>query len=141
MRLHVRTARANKSMYDPYTNLLRATTEAISAVIGGADTLLRRAVRLRRASRAQRPAHPREEAHLDAVADPAGGSYYIEALTDALAREAWKLFQQVEAEGGYAAAVRAGLLDQHAAGLARRAREGRRRRAGARSSASTTTPT
>jgi methylmalonyl-CoA mutase len=43
----------------------------------------------------------REEAHLDAVTDPAAGSYYIEALTDALASAAWKLFQAVEAEGGY----------------------------------------
>jgi len=46
----------------------------------------------------------KEEAHLDKVADPAGGSYYIEALTDALAREAWKLFQEIEAAGGFAAA-------------------------------------
>ena len=51
-----------------------------------------------------------EESHLDAVADPAGGSYYIEALTDSLAREAWKLFQQVEAEGGYAKALASGSI-------------------------------
>ena len=42
----------------------------------------------------------KQEAYLDRVADPAGGSYYVEALTDSLAREAWKLFQQVEAKGG-----------------------------------------
>jgi methylmalonyl-CoA mutase len=46
----------------------------------------------------------KEESHLDAVADPAGGAYYIEALTGALASAAWKLFQQIEAEGGFAAA-------------------------------------
>ena len=63
----------------------------------------------------------KEEAHLDAVADPAGGSYYIESLTDALAREAWKLFQQVEAEGGYPAIARA----QRCQGSPRRARKGR----------------
>ena len=97
-RLHVRTARANKSVYDPYTNLLRATTEAMSAAIGGADTLLvephgydpHLAINVQRILA--------EESHLDAVADPAAGSYYIEALTDALAREAWKPFQQVEAQ-------------------------------------------
>ena len=44
------------------------------------------------------------------MADPAGGSYYIEALTDSLAREAWKLFQQVEAEGGYAKALASGSI-------------------------------
>ena len=74
----------------------------------------------------------KEEAHLDAVADPAGGSYYIEALTDALAREAWKLFQQVEAEGGFAKALASGSIDKALAET--RAARGRRRtpRAGAR---------
>src|ERR1019366_4251616 len=52
----------------------------------------------------------RHEAHVDAVADPAGGSYYVEALTDSLAHAAWKLFQQVEAEGGYSKAVESGTI-------------------------------
>ena len=110
MRLHVRTARRNKSLYDRYTNLLRATTEALSAVIGGCDRLTvepfgfdaHLAVNIQRILM--------EEAHMDAVADPAGGSYYIEALTDSMAREAWKLFQQVEAEGGYAKALESGSI-------------------------------
>ena len=113
MRLHVRTARSNKSVHDPYTNLLRVTTEAMSAAIGGADTLLvephgfdaHLAINVQRILA--------EESRLDAVADPAGGSYYVEALTDALAREAWALFQQIEAAGGYAAAVKAGLREAH----------------------------
>jgi methylmalonyl-CoA mutase len=46
-----------------------------------------------------------EEAHLSAVADPAGGSYYIESLTAALAREAWKLFQRIDTAGGYTQAL------------------------------------
>ena len=87
-----------------------STTEALSAVIGGCDQLTvepfgfddHLAVNIQRILR--------EEAHLDAVADPAGGSYYIEALTDSIAREAWKLFQQVEAEGGYAQALASGLI-------------------------------
>lgn len=103
-RIHVRTALSNKSLYDPYTNLLRATTEALSAVIGGCDSLEVQPFRFagRLAVNLQRIL--KEEAHMARVADPAGGSYYVEALTDALAREAWKLFQQVEAEGGYAKA-------------------------------------
>ncbi len=113
MRLHVRTARANKSVYDPYTNLLRVTTEAMAAAIGGADSLLvephgfdpHLAVNVQRILV--------EEAHLDVVADPAGGSYYVESLTDALGREAWTLFQEIEAAGGAAAARAAGLLDAH----------------------------
>lgn len=110
MRLHVRTARGNKSRYAPYTNLLRVTTEAMSAVIGGADTLLVEAhgFEPHLAINVQRILA--EESHLGAVADPAAGCYYVEALTDALAREAWSLFQQIEAAGGHADAVRAGLL-------------------------------
>jgi methylmalonyl-CoA mutase len=63
-----------------------------------------------------------EEAHLNAVADPAGGSYYIEALTAALAREAWKLFQRIEAGGGYSKALSAGWLAEEIA-KSRAARE------------------
>ncbi len=101
MRIHARTALDNKSIYDPYTNLLRATTEAMSAALGGCDALT--VVPARFSSRlAVNVQHIlQEEAHLDGVADPAGGSYYVEALTDALAREAWTLFQQIEAQGGF----------------------------------------
>ena len=110
MRLHVRTPRRNKSVYDRYTNLLRATTEALSAAVGGCDRLTvepfgfdsHLALNLQRILK--------EESHIDAVADPAGGSYYIEALTDSLAREAWKLLQQMEAEGGYTAAMASGSI-------------------------------
>jgi methylmalonyl-CoA mutase len=56
-----------------------------------------------------------EEAHLNVVADPAGGSYYIEALTSSLAREAWKLFQRIEAAGGYTKALAAGWLAEEIA--------------------------
>lgn len=110
LRIHVRTSRINKSYRDHYTNLLRVTTEAMSAVFGGCDRLTvepfgfdpHLAVGVQRILR--------EEARFDAVADPAGGSYFVEWLTDALAREAWKLFQQIEAEGGYAKAVESGSL-------------------------------
>ena len=105
VKIYAVTALSNKSIYDPYTNLLRATTESLSAVIGGCDSL-----KVQPAGFAGRLADNvqlilREEAHMDKVADPAGGSYYVEALTDMLAREAWKLFQQVEAEGGFANAA------------------------------------
>lgn len=109
VRIYAVTALSNKSIYDPYTNLLRATTESLSAVIGGCDALT-----VQPAGFARRLANNvqlilKEEAHMDKVADPAGGSYYVEALTDSLAREAWKLFQQVEAGGGFAQA--AGSVD------------------------------
>ncbi|HTS25806.1 MAG TPA: methylmalonyl-CoA mutase family protein [Bryobacteraceae bacterium] len=112
VRIHVRTSRLNKSLYDRYTNLLRATTEAMSAVIGGADTLYVEPFGFppRLAGNVQNVL--REEAHLDAVADPASGSYYIETLTDALAAQAWKLFQSVEREGGYSQALASGSIEK-----------------------------
>jgi methylmalonyl-CoA mutase len=110
MRLHVRTARANKSSYDEYTNLLRVTTEAMSAAIGGADTLLVEAYGFDPHLGLNVQRILEEESHLDVVADPAGGSYFIEHLTDALAREAWAIVQQVEAAGGFATVLDAGLV-------------------------------
>ena len=101
MTIHARTAFSNKSIYDPFANVLRATTEAMAALIGGCDFLEIRPFCFadRLAMNIQRLI--REESHLDGVADPAGGSYYVEWLTVALARKGWELFQQVEAEGGY----------------------------------------
>jgi methylmalonyl-CoA mutase len=115
MKLHVRTARLNKSIVDPNTNMLRATTEAMSAAIGGVDSLTiepfgfdeHLALGIQRVLA--------EEAHLNVVADPAGGSYYIESLTNSLAREAWKLFQKIEAAGGYTKALAAGWLAEEVA--------------------------
>ena len=109
--IHAVTALENKSVYDPWTNLLRSTTEAVSAVVGGCDALTVQSFHY-----PERLAHNvqlviREEAHLDKVADPAGGSYYIEALTNSLAEAAWKLFQKIEAEGGFSAAKAAGTID------------------------------
>jgi methylmalonyl-CoA mutase len=110
MNLTVRTSRRDKSAYDRYTNLLRVTTEALSAAVGGCERLYvepfgfdpRLAVNVQRILC--------DEARIDAVADPAGGSYYIEVLTDSLAREAWKLFQQVEAAGGCTKARESGTI-------------------------------
>jgi methylmalonyl-CoA mutase len=104
MRLYAKTAIANKSLYDRCTNLLRVTTEALSAVLGGCDTLIVEPFEFpdRLATNVQLLL--KHEAHLNTEADPAAGSYYIEWLTDQLAREAWKLFQQVESHGGYAKA-------------------------------------
>lgn len=92
--IHARTTLSNASLYDPYTNLLRATTEALSAVIGGCDALEVRPFRYseRLAINVQRIL--KEEAHLDRVADPAGGSYYVESLTDSMVRAAQAIIDQ-----------------------------------------------
>ena len=104
MQIHVRTSRRNKSIYDRYTNLLRVTTEALSAMIGGADRLTVEPFGFDEHLALNVERILREEAHVEIPADPARGAYFVEVLTDSLAREAWKLFQQVEAAGGYSAA-------------------------------------
>ncbi|MGB9459116.1 MAG: methylmalonyl-CoA mutase family protein [Bryobacteraceae bacterium] len=109
-RIHVRTTRLNKSVYDHYTNLLRVTTEALAAAVGGCDRLTVEPFGFDQHLAVNVGRILEHEAHVDAVADPAGGSYYIETLTDSLARAAWKLFQQVEAAGGYSQAVESGAI-------------------------------
>ncbi|MFS0553960.1 methylmalonyl-CoA mutase family protein [Brevibacillus sp. 179-C9.3 HS] len=117
MTIHARTSAWTKTVYDPYVNMLRATTEAFSAVIGGADSLHVSAF-----DEAIRPANEfsrriarntqiilQEESHLAKVIDPAGGSWYVEWLTNELAKKAWELFQQVEEQGGMLRALEAGF--------------------------------
>ena len=106
--IHTTTSTWTQTTLDPHTNLLRHTTEAMSAVLGGADSIqvaafdcLFQAANEFSARLARNlPIILRDEAHLDWVADPAAGSYFIETLTDDLARAAWAEFQALEAQGG-----------------------------------------
>ena len=108
LRIHAATATWTQTTLDPHTNLLRATTETMSTVLGGADSLSvgtfdsLYAAPNEFSGRLARNLSLvlREEAHFDAVQDPAAGSYFLETLTDELARAAWALFQQTEAAGG-----------------------------------------
>ena len=114
------TSQWSLTRYDPHSNLLRATSQAAAAVIGGCNTLTIHpfdtasgtpsdtAFRLARNIQLIL----KHEAHLDTVADPAAGSYYVETLTDALARHAWSLFQQVEAQGGLLKALEQGFIQE-----------------------------
>jgi methylmalonyl-CoA mutase len=120
--LHARTGGTNKTLFDPYVNLLRVTTEALSAIFGGCDSLTIVPCRFD-AHLAENVHHIlREESHLDAVMDPAAGSYYVEALTESVAREAWTLFQEIEAGGGFAKYRASGAVDA-AVAKAREAKE------------------
>lgn len=120
MFLVARTATWDKTVYDPHVNLLRITTEALSAVLGGADAV---AVRpfdeiagepTALGERLSRNLHDilAEEFCFEHQIDPAGGSWYVEVLTDQLARRAWGLFQEIEKQGGMARAVVAGHPQQ-----------------------------
>lgn len=108
----------SETVYDPHVNMLRATTEAAAAIIGGADTIAVRpfdalfnapnnfAQRIARNT----PLVLQHEAYLHRVADPAAGSYYVEQLTDKLGETAWSLFQEIERHGGLMEALQAGLI-------------------------------
>ena len=115
---HAVTSRWNQTVYDPYVNMLRGTTEAMSAAIAGVHSLevvpfdesfetptdfsgrIARNVQLLL----------KYESHFDQVSDASGGSYYIETLTNNIADQAWKLFREVEDKGGYIAAFRDGFV-------------------------------
>jgi methylmalonyl-CoA mutase len=118
MYAHCETSSWNKTIYDPYVNMLRTQTEAMSAVLGGADSLTvlpfdsvyeQPAEFAERIARNQQ-ALLKEEVHLDKIADPAAGSYYIETLTSSIAEQAWKLFLEVQEKGGFLAAFREGFV-------------------------------
>jgi methylmalonyl-CoA mutase len=105
--IYARSAQWDRTIYDPQVNILRATTEAMSAVLGGADSVCvapfdgcyRHANESSRRLARNTQIILKQEAELARVADPGGGSYYLEALTDSIARKAWKLLQDVEASG------------------------------------------
>jgi len=118
--MHAVTSTWNKTIYDAHVNLLRTQTEAMSATLGGVDSLTVQPFDVtyqesdnfsERIARNQQLLL-KEESHFDKVIDPAAGSYYLEHLTNAIAGEAWKLFLAVEEEGGFAAAAEAGAVQK-----------------------------
>jgi methylmalonyl-CoA mutase len=130
-KVHARTSRRVLTRRDPHVNMLRATTMAMSAVLGGAESLhvspfdevdslpdefsrrIARNVQLMLA----------EECHFDHVVDPAGGSWYVEKLTAELAEKAWSVFQEIEAAGGVIEALKSGLVQKKVAAAAQARQE------------------
>ena len=118
MFVHARTSAWNQTVYDPYVNMLRGTTEAMSAAIAGVHSLevlpfdyayttpTEFSERIAR----NQSLLLKHESHFDQVIDPAGGSYYIETLTKSVADEAWKLFLELEEKGGYVEAFKSGYV-------------------------------
>ena len=99
----------NKSLKDPYTNLLRQTTEAMSAVSAGVDTLLIHPYNSKSTEGTTELAARmamnislilKDESYFDMVIDPIGGSYSIELLTEQIAEKSWRLFQEIDTAGG-----------------------------------------
>jgi len=120
MHIHAVTSSYTKTFYDPWVNILRTTTEAFAAIAGGCDSLSitpydciatppdEFASRLAR----NQQLILREEAHMEHVIDPAGGSYYIESLTEELAQAGWKFFLEIEEQGGIIEALQNGMIAQ-----------------------------
>ncbi|MEQ4499052.1 methylmalonyl-CoA mutase family protein [Nocardioides kribbensis] len=136
-RQHVVTSRPMMSRYDPYVNMLRTTVAAFAAGVGGAeavtvlpfDSPLGRPEALGRRIARNTSALLVDEAHVAHVADPAGGSYAVEKLTDDLAVAGWAELGRTEEVGGAAAALADGsLLARVARTVERRDDEVARRR-------------
>mgnify|MGYP001799401593 CR=1 FL=1 len=124
--LRATTSPWNQTAYDANTNLLRATTETMSAALGGVNYItvlpyttpveLPDGFALRIARNLQLML--KEESYLDRIVDPAAGSYYLEYLTDQLAEKAWGFFQSIEAQGGILPALQSGWLQGEIAQVA-----------------------
>jgi methylmalonyl-CoA mutase len=116
--VHAQTGRWSKTRLDSNTNLLRNTTEAMSGILGGCDalsvvphdSLLKTpdAFSLRMARNISTILQ--YEAYLGKVQDPVAGAYYPEQLIQNLLKEGWRVFLELEKEGGYARAVESGLV-------------------------------
>jgi methylmalonyl-CoA mutase len=117
VKLHAETGNWNKTKTDPYVNMLRITTEAFSAVLGGVDALTINPFdhiscgSTAFSRRVSRNLHYvlKEESNLDKIIDPAGGSWYVESLSETLSQKAWSLFQEIEKAGGMLQALKQGL--------------------------------
>lgn len=116
--IYSETATRNKTILDAHNNLIRTSTEAMSAVIGGANEISIKGFNVsfdaptdfsERISRNQH-AILEHESHLNAVKDIAKGSHFIESLTEELSLKAWDFFKDIENNGGFLAALKSGWL-------------------------------
>lgn len=126
IRVNARTSVYNKTVYDPYVNMLRTATEAFSGVIGGCDSMtvspfdeiMRKPDEFSSRIARNQQIILQEECNLTDVIDPAGGSYFVETLTKELAAKAWEFFVKIEAAGGIAKALESGMVQDAIAATA-----------------------
>jgi methylmalonyl-CoA mutase len=120
MDIHCVTSEWNKTVYDPYVNMLRTQTEAMSAILGGTDSLtvepfdivFRQPDEFSERIARNQQLILKEESYFDKVADPAAGSYYIENLTSLIAENTWKLFLEIEDQGGFLSSLKSGYVQK-----------------------------
>lgn len=132
LNLHVRLSDRVLTQRDPYVNLLRNTVGVFAAGVGGAtaitsvpfDQATGQSDEFSRRVARNTGLILQEEAHLHRVVDPAGGSWFLEKLTDEMAEESWKAFQEVERQGGMLAALQSGwVADQIDSAFAPRSKD------------------
>ncbi len=120
MVINAATTTYNMTVFDSYVNMLRSQTETMSAALAGVHSVVVTPFDVpyetptdfaERIARNQQLLL-KEECHFDKIVDVSGGSYFVEELTVAIAKEAWKLFLAVEEEGGFLAAVKAGKIQE-----------------------------
>ncbi len=118
IKMHAETSTFNLTVFDAHVNMLRTQTEAMSATLGGVDSLTVSPFDVtykesddfsERIARNQQLLLL-EESHFNKVVDPAAGSYYLENLTAQLAEQAWKIFLEVEDNGGFFKSVENGTV-------------------------------
>ncbi len=111
--IHTENTLYNKTIFDAHVNLLRTTTETMSSVIGGADSIsvtpfdvvLKESDEFSLRLAINQQILLKEESYLDKIVDPSSGSYYIETLTNNISEKAWEIFKQIESLGGYVKAM------------------------------------
>ena len=126
--INATTSEWNQSVYDPYVNMLRSTTETMSSAVAGADSIsvlpfdnaYKEADDFGYRIARNQQLLLKEESYLEKIVDPAAGSYYIENLTNEIAKGAWAHFLKVEEAGGYCKALRAGMVQDEVAETARK---------------------
>ncbi len=135
--IHAQTTMADKSSMDIYNNMLRTTTEAMSAVIGGADSLsvlpynegFEKTTDFSSRIAINQQHILKDESYLNKVADISAGSYYIESITDSISEKAWEQFKVIESKGGFIACLKSNfiqdLISQGANELQKEFKEGK----------------
>lgn len=118
MHVHIETSNANKTVYDAYVNMLRSTTETLSAAIGGCDSIsvtpfdnaFKKPDDFSERIARNTQLLLKHESYIDKVIDPAAGSYYIENLTHSLIETSWNWFLRLEEKGGFLKTVECGYV-------------------------------
>ena len=131
IKLHTSVTSRNKTRHDAYVNMLRVTTEAMAGALGGVDSLqvapfdvaLGESTEFSRRIARNLQLILQEEVRLIDLIDPAGGAWHIEKLTDQLAKLAWRMFQQIEAQGDLIEALQTGTIQAQIAEVAQQRRQ------------------